>query len=1016
MHYPSLYPVAAETKLSTLIDLLRFRSLSEPTLTAYRFLADEATGESSITYAALDLRARAVAALLQSRGWRGERVLLLYAPGLEFIAAFFGCLYAGAVAVPLSLPQTKRGFGRVQAIATDAQAAGALTTRRYLARAERLPCEWLTSDDLSHDEAVQWREPSLDSKALAYLQYTSGSTSTPKGVMVTHANVLANSAYIQHGFEHGPQSVSLSWLPHFHDMGLVDGIIQPLYSGFTGLLMSPAALLQDPARWLQAISRFRVTHSGGPNFAYDLCVRRIDESKRASLDLSTWSVAYNGAEPVRRETLERFVAAFAPCGFRPTAFYPAYGLAEATLKVAGGRRGVGPVYRTVSRPALEQHRVVPAQTDAPDSQTLVGCGRGTLGTEVVIVNPESLRVCELDEVGEVWVSGPGVGAGYWNRPDETESTFNARLAQSRYLRTGDLGFVRDGELFITGRLKDLIIIRGRNHYPQDIERAVYSSHLALQPDSGAAFSVELENEERLVVVYEIDTRYKHEAPAIVDTIRAAITEEFEIQPAAVVLIRSGTLLKTSSGKVRRGACREGYLKNSLSVIAEWNAAGERKTSPPAAPDELNAETVERWLRLLLSTRLNVAGPLIDARQPIARYGIDSLLALELTHSVETSLGVRLSSTSFLRNPTIAELTSEILACAETSATATQPAVMDQGGEHPLSHGQQALWAIQNVSPESTAYNVLVAARIRGEVDTRALQRTFSVLLQRHSMLRARFPSRDGVPVCVIQEDAERSFHFEDATDCTEDALRDRLRSEAWTSFDLERGPLLRANLFKRSAHEYVIMLSAHHIIVDYWSLAILLRELAALYEAEVEGRPAHCPTRPSYSAYVRRQSEMLAGPEGERLRKYWVQQLAGELPVLDLPADHARPPVQGYRGASVSARLDRQLTQRLKKLALSHEATLFMTLLAAFYVLLYRYTDQEEILVGSPAAGRGLAEFAGTIGYFVNPLVLRARLSGDRSFSDLLADTRQTTLAAFEHQDYPFDLLVRQLQPERDPA
>src|ERR1700754_607137 len=521
MHYPSLYPVETETKLSTLIDLLRFRSLNEPTLPAYRFLADDS--ETSITYGELDLRARAVAALLQSRGLQRERMLLLYPPGLDFIAAFFGCLYAGAVAVPASLPQTRRGFGRFQAIASDAQAAGVLTTRQVLSRFEGL--DWLTSDDLSDDEARHWREPSTNSEALAYLQYTSGSTSTPKGVMVTHANILENSAYIQNGFEHSPESVSLSWLPHFHDMGLVDGIIQPLYSGFTGLLMSPAALLQNPARWLQAISRYRVTHSGGPNFAYDLCVRRIDESQRALLDLSTWSIAYNGAEPVRHETLERFVAAFATCGCRREAFYPAYGLAEATLKVTGGRREVGPVYCTVDASALEQHRVVPAEIDAPDSRKLGGCGRATLGTEVSIVKPESLCACEPEEVGEVWVSGPGVAAGYWNRPGETESTFKV---SGKFLSTGDLGFVRNGELFITGRLKDLIIIRGRNHYPQDIERAVHSSHQRLRPGNVAACAVEVGGAERLVIVAEIERRHQRDFDGVFEAIKRDVSAEHEL--------------------------------------------------------------------------------------------------------------------------------------------------------------------------------------------------------------------------------------------------------------------------------------------------------------------------------------------------------------------------------------------------------------------------------------------------------------------------------------------------------
>ena len=1013
MYYPSLYPVETGPTLSTLIDLLLFRSLNEPTLTAYRFLVDD--GETaSITYGELDLRARSIAALLQSRGLDRERVLLAHPPGLDFIAAFFGCLYAGAVAVPVSLPQTKRGFERFEAIASDAQAAGVLTTRQVLSRFERF--DWLTSDDLSDDDAAHWREPVFDDKALAYLQYTSGSTSTPKGVMVTHANVLENSAYIQHGFAHGPGSVSLSWLPHFHDMGLVDGILQPVFSGFTGLLMSPAALLQNPARWLQAISRYRVTHSGGPNFAYDLCVRRIDESQRASLDLSSWKVAYNGAEPVRHETLERFVEGFAPCGFRREAFYPAYGLAEATLKVTGGVRDVGPVYCAVNAPALEQHRVIPAESGVSDSRTLVSCGRAALGTEVAIVNPESLRLCEADEVGEVWVSGPGVAAGYWNRPEETENTFNALLSNGgRFLRTGDLGFVREGELFVTGRLKDLIIIRGRNHYPQDIERAVYSSHLALKPDGGAAFSVELENEERLVVVHEIDTRYRHEAAAIVETIREAIAEEFEIQPAAVVLIRSGTLPKTSSGKVRSAACRRDFLEDRLSVIAQWRATREEDGSTPAAPDELNTETVERWLQSLLIAWLHIGDPLIDAHQPLARYGIDSLLALELTHAVETVLGVRLSSTSFLRNPTIVDLTSEIL--EQSHKEAQKPcASLWQTAEHLLSHGQQALWAIQNVSPESTAYNVSVAARIHGEVDLNALWRAFATLVQRHSMLRARFPAPDGVPVCVIDEHSEISFLIEDAALWSDEELRNRLQWEAWTSFDLESGPLLGAILFKRSAHEYVVLLSAHHIIVDYWSLEILLRELTSLYEAEVAGQPATLPPIPHYSDYVRRETAMLAGPDGERSRNHWLHQLAGELPVLDLPTDLARPPIQTFRGASVSASLDPRLTQRLKRLALNHEATLFMTLLAAFQVLLYRYTDQDEIFVGSPSSGRSSAEFTGTIGYFVNPLVLRAKLSGVRSFSDFLADTRNTTLAAFEHQDYPFDLLVKQLQPERDPA
>jgi amino acid adenylation domain-containing protein/non-ribosomal peptide synthase protein (TIGR01720 family) len=1040
--HPSLYPVETETKLSTLIDLLRLRSVNEPTLTAYRFLSGAESETTDITYGELDLRARAVAVLLQSRNLAEQRVLLLYPPGLDFIVAFCGCLYARAVAVPSSFPQTKRGLSRLQAIADDAQAAGVLTTRQVLSRIESLQDEraswtqgldWLTTDSIA-DDAADWREPLINSDALAYLQYTSGSTATPKGVMVTHGNVLENSAYIRHGFEHGPESVSLSWLPHFHDMGLVDGIIQPLYSGFTGLLMSPTTLLQNPARWLQAISRYGVTHSGGPNFAYDLCVRRIDEAARASLDLSTWSVAYNGAEPVRHETLERFAAAFASCGFRRESFYPAYGLAEATLKVTGGRRYDGPRYCTVQASALGQHRVVQAEAGAPASRTLVGCGRAAEGTEVVIVNPESTDLCAPDEVGEVWVSGPGVAAGYWNRPEETEHTFYVRLSNDRrrFLRTADSGFVFDGELYIVGRLKDLIIIRGRNHYPQDIESVMQQAHASLKLRGGAAFSVEINNEERLVVVQEIETRFKPEAVGIMEAIRAIIAEEFEIQPAAVVLIKSGTLPRTSSGKVRRAACREDFLADKLRVIAEWRAVENQKRDVPPRPVELNADSVGQWLSQLLSAKLNIDTP-VDVNQPITRYGIDSLLALELTHDVEIGLGVKLSLTSFLRNWTIADLTNETLIQVFNCSGGTlwppdapihakrAPVsnVPSGAGEYPLPHGQQALWTVQHLSPESTAYNVSVAARIHGEVDTAAMRRAFAGLVQRHPMLRARFPSRQGSPVCVVQEHAEISFRVEDAAGWSEETLRGRLNEDAWTTFDLENGPLLRVTFFERSAQDYVLLLSAHHLIVDFWSLAVLIRELGEFYSTgsrqpfgdQAENRAA---TPGPYSDYVRSQEEMLLGPEGERLRNYWLQKLAGELPALDLPTDHPRPSVQTYRGAAVSTRLDQELTERLKLLAASHETTLFMTLLAAFQVLLYRYTGQEDILVGSPSSGRGSAEFSGTVGYFVNPLVLRGHIAGNRSFSHFLGETRRTALEVFEHQDYPFDLLVKELQPERD--
>jgi acyl-CoA synthetase (AMP-forming)/AMP-acid ligase II len=425
------------------------------------------------------------------------------------------------------------------------------------------------------DLASDWHEPEVSSDTLAFLQYTSGSTGTPKGVMVSHGNLLHNSEYIKQAFELTPDSVSVTWLPSFHDMGLIDGIIQPLYTGFPVFLMPPASFVQQPIRWLQAISRYRATHCGGPNFGYELCVSKITPEQRENLDLSSWCSAYNGAEPVRKDTLKRFSAAFKPCGFRASSFYPCYGMAETTLMVSGGGVKDEPVYCTVQADTLEQNRVVEASEDTQNVRHLVGCGRSWLETKIVIADPELLTRCAPGKVGEIWVSGASVAQGYWNRPEQTKQNFNAYLAdtgEGPFLRTGDLGFLQGSELFITGRIKDVIIIRGRNHYPQDIELTVEKSHSALRPGCGAAFAVEIEGRERLVVVQELERSYlrKLDVNEVVGNIRQAVVAQHGLQVYATVLVKTGSIPKTSSGKIQRHACCSGFLTGSLNVMEDWS--------------------------------------------------------------------------------------------------------------------------------------------------------------------------------------------------------------------------------------------------------------------------------------------------------------------------------------------------------------------------------------------------------------------------------------------------------------
>jgi len=572
-------------KFSTLVELLRYRASNQPERIAYIFLRDGETEEARLTYGELDQNARAIAAHLQSLDAQEERGLLLYPPGLEFISAFFGCLYAGVVAIPAYPPRRNQNLLRLQAIIADSQARFTFTNAALFSSLENqltkdpelAAMKWVVTDEIDHHLSAAWQEPTLEKNSLAFLQYTSGSTGTPKGVMVSHYNLLINSADLDRGWGHDQDSAIVTWLPTFHDMGLIYGVIQPLYKGFLCYMISPASFMERPLRWLQAISDKKATHSAAPNFAYDLCVRKIPPEKRATLDLSRWRMALNGAEPVRAEVLEKFAEAFQVSGFKATALCPGYGLAEATLKVTAVSYDSSPYFYRVQANALEKNKIIAATETDTNVQTLVGCGWTTIDTKIVIVDPETLKPCLPEIVGEIWVSGATIAQGYWGKPQETQETFQAYLADTGagpFLRTGDLGFIKDGELFVTGRLKEVILIRGRNNYPQDIELTVQNSHPALRPSCGAAFTVEVKEEERLVVVQEVERTWlrKIDTDEVKRAIRKAVVQEYDLQVYAIALIRTGSLPKTSSGKIQRRSCRAKFLEGSLEIVGQENSS------------------------------------------------------------------------------------------------------------------------------------------------------------------------------------------------------------------------------------------------------------------------------------------------------------------------------------------------------------------------------------------------------------------------------------------------------------
>jgi len=600
------------TRFQTFVDLMRERVQQHPDQTAFVFLKNGETEAVRLTYGELEQQARAIAAHLQATLPPGERALLVYPyeAGQAFITAFLGCLYAGVVAVPCAAPRNRSGWVDLGDRLTSARARILLSTTGLLPKLKPQlqgtdavdllgGLTGLATDIAIAADPSAWTPPTLAPETLAFLQYTSGSTGKPKGVMVTHRSILQNQQMIEAAFGHSDRSIGVGWLPLFHDMGLIGNVLQALYLGSWSVLMSPVDFVQKPVRWLQMISHYRATTSGGPNFAYDLLCNRVTPEQRAELDLSCWQIAFSGAEPVRQDTLDRFATTFADCGFRPSAFYPCYGMAEATLFISGGQPGRPPHTCTVNDEALEQNRVVPGTAESERSRTLISCGFPWLDGQMAIAHPDAMTRCAPDEVGEIWVAGSGLGVGYWDRPELSDRTFHAYLkdtGEGPFLRTGDLGFVQDGQLYITGRLNDVMVFWGLNHYPQHIEKTVEACHPGFRTNSGAAFSIEVNGTQRLVVAQEVERQYcgRLVPDEVIEPIRWQVFQEHFIDVYGIVLLKPGGLPRTSSGKIQRRRCREQFLAKEWEVLAEWRSPNDERSDMTAM--------IERYLNPMTHLR------------------------------------------------------------------------------------------------------------------------------------------------------------------------------------------------------------------------------------------------------------------------------------------------------------------------------------------------------------------------------------------------------------------------------
>ncbi len=1029
--------------LQTLGELFLWRCRQDPQGLAYAFVRDNLDHPQQLTYEELAQQVERCAGSLRRIAAPGDRALLLCAPGLDIVLAFWACVRAGVVPVPAPPPdplRLKHSLPQLRAILRDAETSLILSSdegepvrEELLTHVASESAQWLTvnrmaqgvtSGDNHQGDRVQ---DIATPQSVAYLQYTSGSTSAPRGVMIGHRNILAQCEAIHDRSAIGDNARSLCWLPYFHDYGLVHGIVGPFYAGIPGFLMSPMTFLRRPLRWLEAIERWRITHSGAPNFAYELCVRALDKQRDWTGDLRRWAVASCGAEPIHAETLDRFCRTFSPHGFRRQTFMPAYGLAESTLVVTAGLAEDEPTILPVSLSALESHRVEPPDSAGNDARTVVGCGTPLPHAKVIVVDPTTCEEVSAGRIGEIWVGGPSVAQGYWNKPELNREYFGrspAAGSEGGYLRTGDLGFLREGELFVTGRLKDLIILNGRNLYPNDIEAAIEGCHPLLRKGASAAFSVDGPESERLVIVQELERSQQVPADEIALAIRFALAERCEVPVWAIVMVRTGAIPKTSSGKIRRQACRKAYLAEELPVLA-LRSAGETQCALDEPADPPGKGEVEQRFFRILSEQAKIPMAKLGAQTPFVAMGLDSFGMSQIKHRVEEELGVELTFAQLFGQQTIGDLVGYIISRSKAAegksreaATDSRVSEVSDETSRPLSLSQERLWFLEQIQPGSALNHITLPLELDGPVDRAAFARAIETIVRRHAMLRTAFESTGGEvrqraspdATVVVRESSLKSL----PAAIREEECRRWIREEALVPFDLSKPPLFRALLLEKEENRHLCVLTVHRLVADGWSLRVLCKELASLYNGtETDAERSALLEAPNYADYAAWQRAWADSSGSRPQLSYWTERLKNLPPPVEIPTDRPRPTVGQFLGGARSRVLGKELSESCERLCARQGATKFMAVYAAFAAWLHRCGRTDDVVVGSVVANRPGTRWNQMIGYAVNPVALRLELTRSLTGVELLARAREAVSGAYDHQNVPFEQVLGALNREQ---
>lgn len=1061
-----MFPPALNTT-TNLIELLYLRAQIHPDEPAYTFLSETEDLDISLNYGELVEQVEALAWRLRNNKLQGQRALILYPSNLDFLITFLACLAAEVVAVPAYPPRKNQNMGRIKAIVKDCEPAMVLATTKIMSIARPILAEtpefshlqYLCTDNKNTEanNAGEITIPDIDSEALAFLQYTSGSTGDPKGVMLSHGNLFYNQKIIHQAGGYLEQARIVSWLPLFHDMGL--GIaLQAITQGGHCSLMTPATFVQKPQRWLWAISNEQANVSGGPNFGYDHCLKMMKPELYQGLDLSSWKIAFSGAEPVKASTLKAFADVFGSYGFSSRAFMPCYGLAEATVAVTTTVVDAEPRILDLSRKELSENKVkILADENQQVSDAYVGCGKTWLEDELLIVSPDTHRVCQEEEIGEIWLKSKSIGQGFWQKEEINQKIFRAKAAgkPGYYLRTGDLGFMQDHELFVTGRRKDLIIIRGRNYYPQDIENCASQSHEALSRNFVAAVATADQDEPRLVLIHEVERQYLRKlnkntefCEEIFAAINTAVSKKIELHVNDIILLRPGRIPKTSSGKIQRRNCLALFLTNQFEAIASWNfqqhtlnnasqKLGQKKTNVEKNNDlksdnyvaELSTEylvcykEITAWLENWICQHERINPSDIDIHEDLASFGMDSVAVMKMSSELSLWLNMELSADILWDYHSIHEL-AEYLAkirgseSGEIDAMNAIPVQQRQpGAEYPLSFSQERLWFLEQIGNGTQAYDIEGIYQVKGSLDRDALSLAFAFLVNRHEVFRANFFDRSGDALQTLSDpqwNFENGFCENKNPAASQQYLTDWLVKGRQDKLDLTTGPLLKIRLLEIDNTNHILQVRIHHIISDGWSLSVFVKELAACYEAFAKKtRPALADLSVQYMDYILWQRETMQGAVLNGKLKYWQNKLKG-VKSLDIPSANSRPPIQTYVGCHQKFSLSRSMTEELKKLSRKEGVTLYNTLLAAFKILLHKYSGQTDICIGTPMANRTKAGVNEIIGMLVNTLPLRTEITTKDSFLEVLQRVKKTTHEAYKHQEISFSQIIEGLNIPRD--